>query len=127
MGRRSDPAWREEAAWKLLAERVLPSLPPAHAGPLLLVDEVRGGDHFGGREVWRWNRRAGPGGRGTVLPTATGAAVAALRMPRSRAALALAVRAAAACLRPGGLLLVYGANDEGTGSIDAEMEAVGAE
>jgi 16S rRNA (guanine1207-N2)-methyltransferase len=60
-----------------------------------------------------------------MRPDATDVAVVAVRMPRSRAALGFATRAAAPSLRPGGLLLVYGANDEGTGAVERELEALG--
>jgi len=54
-------------------------------------------------------------------------AVAAIRMPRSRAALDFMVRAVAPTLRDGGLMMVYGANDEGTGAATRELGDMGIE
>lgn len=79
------------------------------------------------REVLRWDRVASVSGPGRVLPDASDVAVAAIRMPRSRAALAFAARAAVGTLRPGGLLLVYGASDEGTGAVVRELGEFGVD
>jgi 16S rRNA (guanine1207-N2)-methyltransferase len=92
----------------------------------MFVGEPSRGVDAEGREVARWDRSAGVSGPGSMRPAAADMAVVAVRMPRSRAALDYATRAAATALRPGGLLLVYGANDEGTGAVEREFEALGA-
>lgn len=128
MGRRSDPAWRDRAALDLLTRRVLPTLPSLHAGPLLIAGEPSPGfDVDGGRRVVRWDRMASRRGAGTTLPSASDIAVAAVRMARSRAALDFTVRAVASTVRKGGLLLVYGANDEGAGAVTRELGELGIE
>lgn len=131
MGRRSDPRWRDAAALKLLRDRVIATLPRACEGPVLLVGEPERGASFQGRDIVRWDRMADRTGPGALLPDVGavadigGAAVVAVRMPRSKSGLEFSLRAAAACARPGGLLLVYGANDEGTTSAATALEALG--
>jgi len=128
VGRRSDPGWRDRAALDLLTRRVLPGLPSVHDGPLLLAGEPSAGVDVGdGRDLVRWDRMASSRGVGSTLPSASGMAVAAIRMPRSRAALDFMVRAVAPTLRDGGLLMVYGANDEGTGAATRELGELGIE
>lgn len=129
MGRRTDPGWRDRAAFELLTKRVLATLPPEHVGPILLAGEpsraTGGATGMIREELHRWDRMASLSGPGQILPEASGVALAAVRMPRSRAALAFATRAAAGALRPGGLLLVYGASDEGTGAVERELADLG--
>jgi len=90
-----------------------------------MVGEPSPGVSLPDREVLRWDRAAGLDGPGATLPNAQRVAVACVRMPRSRAAVAFATRAAASTLRPGGLLLVYGASDEGTGAVERELTELG--
>lgn len=87
-----------------------------------------------GLEVARWNRRA----LGQEAPRENGRAsgglfasawpppgpfgAAALRMPRSRDALAMSLHAAWGALETGGTLLLYGAKDEGIGSAGGVAE-----
>jgi 16S rRNA (guanine1207-N2)-methyltransferase len=125
VGRRSDPRWRDAAALDLLRDRVVATLPRTYDGPLLLVGEPDRGAALPGRVVHRWDRGADRSGPGAPLPPTVEVAAAAIRMPRSKAELEFALRATAAHVRPGGLMLVYGANDEGTTSAGAALEALG--
>jgi len=127
MGRRTDPGWRDRAALELLTKRVLTTLPPDFDGSLLLAGEPSRATGAIERDVSRWDRMASRVERGDALPEISHVPIAALRMPRSRAALAFAARAVASALRPGGLLLVYGASDEGTGAVDRELGELGVE
>lgn len=87
-----------------------------------------------GLEVVRWNRRApgqevdrrnapAPGGLpASAWPPPGPFGAAALRMPRSRDALAMSLHAAWGALETGGTLLLYGAKDEGIGSAGGVAE-----
>jgi len=76
----------------------------------------------GARVGW-WSRRVAPGA--TVSPWPRRACrTAALRLPRAKDELEMLVHAAASVLEPGGVLLVYGANDEGIRSAPSRIEPV---
>ena len=90
-------------------------------GPVLLA-----GDHHGfagaeltasGHEVARWSRWSGPLGPGTAWPAGGPYPAAALRIPKEKPALDLALHALAAHLTARGIIWVYGANDEGIRSV----------
>lgn len=87
------------------------------AGP-----EVPGGLAALGLEVMEWHRQALGGRRATPWPPEGPFGTVVLRLPRSREALAMALHAGGAALEEGGILLVYGAKDEGIGSAVGPME-----
>lgn len=127
MGRRSDPRWRDVASAELAAEAIGSSDP---RGPVLVVwdstDLLAGELAAMGFAVDRWRRMdtAGPGGvePGSAWPEAGRYRTIAIRLPRSREALRLALHAAASVTEPGGVIFVYGSKDEGIGSSASRME-----
>lgn len=66
-----------------------------------------------GREVKVWSRRVSNARTGEPWPPGGPFQAAALRLPRGREELSMGLHAAASVLRPGGMVLVYGAKDEG--------------
>lgn len=114
MAHRREGEWRDRAAAELLvrhADR------PGLSGPVLVMEdplpEVRQALSFRKLDVSVWNRRAWGGRPAGPWPPQGPFGVAALRLPRSREEARMALHAAALVLRPGGGVLVYGANDEG--------------
>ncbi len=100
-------------------------------GPILLA-----GDHHGfagrglstlGHEVTRWSRWSGPLGPGTPWPAGGPYTAAALRIPKEKPALDLALDALAAHLTPDGVIWVYGGNDEGIRSVAKRLPPLYAE
>jgi 16S rRNA (guanine1207-N2)-methyltransferase len=86
-------------------------------GPVLVA-----GDHLGfaaqrlaaaGHEVCSWSRWSGRAAPGTIWPAGGPYPSGALRIPKEKPALDLAVHAVAAHLEVGATMWVYGANDEG--------------
>jgi len=121
-GRATDLGWRDKAAAELLL-RHLSQLNPK--GPILVMGdpllEVANGLRARGLEVTAWNRRAVGGGAAAPWPPLGPFATIAIRLPRSKPELAMTLAAAAGSSMPGGLLLVYGAKDEGVGSAPGPM------
>ena len=122
VGRATDLGWRDKAAAELLL-RHLSQLNPK--GPILVMGdplpEVVKGVRARGLEVTAWNRRAVGDGAAAPWPPPGPFSTIALRLPRSKPELAMTLAAAAGSLTPGGLLLVYGAKDEGVGSAPGLM------
>lgn len=115
--------WRRAAAGRTLA-RYLEAAPVE--GPVLVLrdadDTAARAFSDAGVEVERWDREARPGVRASPWPPPGPFATAALRLPRAKEELEMWVHAAAGALRPGGVLLVYGANDEGIRSAPGRVE-----
>ncbi len=90
-------------------------------GPVLLAGDHQGfagaGLTASGHEVERWSRWSGPLGPGTAWPVGGPYPSAALRIPKEKPALDLALHALAAHLTVGGVVWIYGANDEGIRSV----------
>lgn len=74
-----------------------------------------------GLEVDSWNRRVSGGYPGTTWPSGGPFDFVALRLPRGKEELGMALHAAASVLRPGGIIAVFGANDEGIQSVAAPL------
>lgn len=121
-GRATDLGWRDKAAAELLL-RHLSQLNPK--GPILVMGdplpEVEKGLRVHGLEVTAWNRRALGGGAAAPWPPLGPFATITIRLPRSKTELAMTLAAAAGSLIPEGLLLIYGAKDEGVGSAPGLM------
>lgn len=81
-------------------------------------------DHLAGRggDVVSWSRRAVGGRRATPWPPPGPFGSVALRVPRAKEELAMALHAGAGVLVSGGTILVYGAKDEGIGSAPRQMD-----
>ncbi|MGW8265401.1 MAG: methyltransferase [Longimicrobiales bacterium] len=123
MGSRGrSPGWRDEAAAALLV-RYLGGIRPG--GPTLVLGDPLPdvADHLCNRglEVYAWNRRAFDGRRATPWPPDGPFGTAALRLPRAKEELAMTLHGAAGALTPGGTILVYGAKDEGIGSVSRHL------
>jgi len=114
MSKRREPGWRNRAASELLVGQI-----PGREmeGSALVMEDtlpdVEGALGARGLAVSRWNRRALGGLAATPWPPAGPFHLAALRLPRSKEELAMALHAAASVLCPGAAMLVYGAKDEG--------------
>ncbi len=116
--------WRDQAATDLLIKH-LPELP--FQTPVLVMEDPRGGPlaaklSSAGLVVEVWNRRAVGGKRATPWPPEGPFGTVALRLPRAKEELDMALRGAAGSLAPGGNILVYGAKDEGIGSVSRRLE-----
>lgn len=117
------PDTRDEDATTVM----LDALPPLAVGGRVLVV----GDRTGrvapdlknrGLEVERWDRRALDSRPGTPWPAPGPYDAAVVRLPRGKAELEMTLHAAAADLKPGAPLYVYGANDEGIKSVPRHTE-----
>jgi 16S rRNA (guanine1207-N2)-methyltransferase len=121
--RGKDPGWRDRGAVDLLL-RKFPTI--GGEGPLLVVGDplldVSQELARRGLDVHRWDRRALGGRAARPWPSSGPFRAVALRLPRSKAELAMSLAAAASVLLPDGVLLVYGAKDEGVGSAPTLME-----
>jgi 16S rRNA (guanine1207-N2)-methyltransferase len=72
-----------------------------------------------------WLRQAAPGAtRASPWPEGDGYDAALIRLPKAKDALDLALHAAAGKVLPGGLIAVFGANDEGIRSAAQRLDAV---
>lgn len=116
-------AWRNEAAAELAARH----LPHAvDEGPVLVMADplphVADVLEAASLEVETWHRRAFDGRPASPWPPPGPFAAVALRLPRAKDELEMAVHAATASLRPGGRLAVYGATDEGIKSAPRRIE-----
>lgn len=95
-------------------------------GPLLLGDDADGvlaeALSAEGAAIERWCRMAR--GESTAAPWPAGGpyGAATLRMPKAKAALDMALHGLASVLAPGGVLWLYGANDEGVRSVGKRLE-----
>ena len=124
--RKSDPRWRDDASAEVMASCV-PQL--ALGGHVLLAGEagplLRQAIEFAGVRVTPWLRRA-TGLAGAAAASAWPAdetySAALLRLPRAKEELDMMLHAAAARVAPGGIIAVYGANDEGIKSAAARIE-----
>lgn len=74
-----------------------------------------------GLEVTAWRRYAHLSQTAAPWPPNRFFDAATLRIPRSREAFAMTLHAVAGRVRPGGRLLIYGANDEGIKSVDRRL------
>lgn len=123
MSRRREPDWRDEAAGRLVAKH-LDRLAPS--GRALVVedgrDDVADALAASGVTVDRWWRRALGGQRATPWPPSGPYDLVAVRLPKAKDELEMAVHAAAGVLQPGGALVIYGAKDEGIGSAARRIE-----
>ncbi len=117
------PDWRDEAASGLLLRHLEIARP---AGPILLMGSVQSDvrkalEGMGCEVVW-WTRRAFGGRRATPWPPMGPFNLVALRLPRAKDELDMSLHGAAGSLAPGGGVLVYGAKDEGIGSVPRRLE-----
>jgi 16S rRNA (guanine1207-N2)-methyltransferase len=123
MSGRRDPDWRDAAAGELVVKH-LSRLDPS--GTALVMedgrDEVAHGLASTGVAVSRWWRRCLGGRAASAWPPPGPFDLAALRLPKAKDELEMAVHAAAGGLRAGGTLLIYGAKDEGIGSAGRRIE-----
>ena len=129
--RKSDPKWRSDAAGEVMAACV-PRLDLGHR--VLVAGEaapvLREALQAAGCDASLWLRRASSGGAVTAWPSlepgggigsgSFGAAL--LRLPRAKDELDMMLHAAAAQICAGGMIAVYGANDEGIRSAAARIE-----
>ncbi len=117
------PFWREAAASNLFV-RHLPAL--RIEGPVLLVGnrlpDVPNEMSSRGFDVIEWSRRAFHGKPASTWPPAGPFGTVAVRMPRSKEELSMVLHAGAGALKPGGTSLVYGAKDEGIGSVHRVLD-----
>ena len=111
---RSKEDGRDQAAAGVL----LDALPPIEPNSTVLVIDDRSGGV--GRDLTKrrlsitpWSRYALGSQPGTPWPSGGPYDAATLRLPRSKETLTMNLHAAAAHLKPGAPLWVYGANDEG--------------
>jgi len=117
------PGWRDEAAADLMI-RVFGEIRP-QAPTLVLGDPLPDVvNHLSARgfEVAAWSRRAFGGRRATPWPPEGPFGTAALRLPRAKEELAMTLHGAAGALAPGGAIFVYGAKDEGIGSVSRHLD-----
>jgi 16S rRNA (guanine1207-N2)-methyltransferase len=70
-----------------------------------------------GMNATRWNRRVIKGASASPWPPSGPFGTVALRLPRAKEELSMALHAAAGALKPNGTVLVYGAKDEGIASV----------
>lgn len=115
--------WRDDAAAALMI-RVFGEIRP-EAPTLVLGDPLPDvANHLsgGGFEVASWSRRAFGGRRATPWPPEGPFGTAALRLPRAKEELAMTLHGAAGTLAPGGTIFVYGAKDEGIGSVSRHLD-----
>ena len=115
--------WRDEAASTLFV-RHLPAL--KIDGPVLLVGDrlpdVAERLSSRGFDVTEWRRRAFHGKPASAWPPAGPFGTVAVRLPRSKEELSMVLHAGARALKPGGTALVYGAKDEGIGSVHRVLD-----
>ena len=125
--RKSDPKWRSEAASEVMAACV-PRLGLGHR--VLVAGEaapvLREALTAAGCEVALWLRRASASGAATAWTDNAHCgdicSAALLRLPRAKDELDMMLHAAAAQVCAGGIITVYGANDEGIRSAVTRIE-----
>ena len=121
--RKSDPKWRSDAAAEVMADCVAQLglgnrvLVAGEAAPLL-QDALKAA----GRTMTLWLRRASPTGAATAWPADGTCNAALIRLPRAKDELEMMLHAAAARVEAGGVIAVYGANDEGIRSAPTRIE-----
>lgn len=116
--------WRREAAGDAFV-RYLEAAPTPPGPALVLRDPDRaaaGALARSGLQVEHWDRVVRPDTTVAPWPPEGPYGTAALRLPRAKEELEMLVHAAASVLEPGGVLLVYGANDEGARSAPRRIE-----
>ena len=117
------PDWRDRAAASLLLRHVEFATPPK---PMLIMGDPRPDVETSldgkGIAVAVWNRRAFGNRRATSWPPEGPFGSVALRLPRAKEELDMMLHGAAGSLAPGGVVLVYGAKDEGIGSVPRRLE-----
>ena len=127
--RKSDSRWRGAAAAEVMAA----SLPRLELGDrVLLAGEASpallDALAVAGARIGLWIRRADPASTDASGPSARAwpqdgpFTAALLRLPRAKDELDMMLHAAAARVVPGGIVAVYGANDEGIKSSAARVE-----
>jgi 16S rRNA (guanine1207-N2)-methyltransferase len=77
-----------------------------------------------GPEIWLRQATPGAATKASPWPEGDGYDAALIRLPKSKDALDLALHAAAGKVAPGGMIAVFGANDEGVRSASHRLEAV---
>lgn len=123
--RRSNPAWRDLAATEL-AVRALEGSPPVGRALVLgdprseLAEAVRAG----GGEAVGWSRRRSGDRPASAWPPAGSFELVALRLPKAKDELEMLARVAASRMTDDGRLWVYGANDEGAGSVASRLDSL---
>ena len=121
--RKSDPRWRDEASSEVMAACV-PSL--ELGDHVLLAGEadpiLRAALAAAGCAAHLWLRHASAAGLATAWPPEGACSAALLRLPRAKEELDMMLHAAAARVAPGGIIAVYGANDEGIRSAVTRMQ-----
>ena len=118
-----EPGWRRDASARVMCECV-PELALAGRG-LVVGDEVGSVERAvaaAGAEVSVWRRSVMRHREARAWPEDGPFDFAVLRHPTGREAFLMALHAAAARLKPGGRLIVYGANDEGIRSAGNHIE-----
>ena len=125
MAHKRDSNWRDEAAARLMV-RMLSGLDLADDVLVMLEgrNEVADAVRASGGTPHSWHRYARGARDASPWPAGGSYAGATLRLPKAKEELEMAVHAAAAFLRPGAPLWVYGANDEGAGSAEGRVGQV---
>lgn len=96
--------------------------------PILLADDTDGALEAAlDRPIHRWDRMARGDRPATAWPVFAAEGDAALRLPKAKAALDMALHALASVLAPGAALWLYGANDEGIRSVGKRLDPLFAE
>lgn len=121
--KKSDPKWRSDAAAEVMADCV-PQL--ALGNNVLVAGEavpvLREALKAAGCQMTLWLRRASSNAEATPWPAEGPYSAALIRLPRAKDELDMLLHAAAARVPAGGLIAVYGANDEGIRSVAARIE-----
>jgi 16S rRNA (guanine1207-N2)-methyltransferase len=95
-------------------------------GPVLLVGDrlpdVADELSSKGIDAIEWSRRAFHGTPATAWPPSGPFGTVAVRLPRSKEELSMVLHAGARALKPGGTSMVYGAKDEGIGSVHRVLD-----
>ena len=115
--------WRSQAVVEALSRHLEVAPPTGHV--LVLADLDAGAARLfesGADRVTRWSRVVTPGAVVSPWPPSGSWGTVALRLPRAKDELEMLVHAAASVLEPGGVFLVYGANDEGIRSAPSRIE-----
>ncbi len=125
MAHRRGASWRDEAAARLMAKTL--SGVEVEGDVLVMLegrDDVSEAVLACGGRPHPWHRTALGGRPAAPWPDPGPFAAATLRLPKAKDELEMTVHAAAASLRPGGRLWVYGTNDEGAGASESRIRQV---
>lgn len=115
--------WRSDAVVEALSRHLEVASPEGDV--LVLADLDAGAARLfasSAERVTRWSRVVTPGAVASSWPPSGPWGTVALRLPRAKDELEMLVHAAASVLEPGGVFLVYGANDEGIRSAPSRIE-----